>query len=192
MIDLASQPAPTLSRTDRASPASRAVRDFDLSPRLRRLVAIVAAGLTGAAIIALFRGMTGIAPYHPNIRELAILIHVAAVLPAIPLGGYLLLAPKGGALHKRLGKVWVALMVTTALSAVFIRWGGGLDFHFSAIHVFVPMTLIASWKLVAAARRGDMKKHRGEILALYLGALTIPGLVAFLMPGRMMHVWLFG
>jgi len=37
-----------------------------------------------------------------------------------------------------------------------------------------------------------MKTHRKEVLVLFLGAVTIPGLVAFLMPGRMMATWLWG
>ena len=82
-------------------------------------------------------------------------------------------------------------MVTTALSACFIRYGGGLDFHVGPIHIFVPMTLWASYKLIATARRGDMKGHKKEILSLYLGALMIPGIVSMAMPGRLMNVWLF-
>ncbi|QIQ87877.1 hypothetical protein [Erythrobacter sp.] len=175
-----------LAPADRDTPGG-----FDLSPSLRALVALVAVGMTAAALVALVRGLGGIAPYHPNIRELAILVHVATVLPAIPLGGWLVLARKGDALHKALGRVWVGLMVTTALAATMIGQGHG-SIHLSPIQLFVPLTLIASWKLVAAARRGDMKTHRKEVLMLFLGALTIPGLVAFLMPGRMMHVWLFG
>ena len=101
--------------------------------------------------IALMRGLTGIAPAHPHARSLAIILHVATVVPAIPLGCYLLLARKGGLWHKRLGKVWVALMVTTALSTLFIRFGEML----SPIHIFVPMTLMASYKLIATARRGE-------------------------------------
>ncbi len=148
--------------------------------------------MTLATIYALFRGLTGLAPSHPNAREFAIVLHVSTVLPAVPLGGYLLLAPKGTKWHKMLGKLWVALMVATALSAVFIKWGGGLNFHFSFIHIFVPMTLWASYKLIATARRGDMKGHKKEILGLYLGALMIPGLVSIAIPGRLMNVWMFG
>lgn len=161
---------------------------FDLSPRLRAFIALAATTMTLAAFYAIARGMLGFAPDHAATRYLAVVIHVSTVLPAIPLGGFLLLAPKGTPMHKSLGKVWVALMVTTALSAIFIQTGG----TFSFIHIFVPMTLIASYKLVATARRGDMKGHKKEILSLYLGALMIPGIVSFAIPGRLMNVWLFG
>nr|WP_298894854.1 DUF2306 domain-containing protein [uncultured Altererythrobacter sp.] len=162
--------------------------DFDISPVQRTIVAIVAASLTLAAFYAVARGLLGFAPDHVATRYLAIVIHVTTVLPAIPLGGYLLLARKGTKMHKLLGKIWVALMLVTATSAIFIKTSGS----FSFIHLFIPMTFWASYKLVVAARRGDIKGHKKEILGLYLGALTIPGVVAFALPGRLMNVWLFG
>lgn len=172
---------PTLSN-------SQSQNSFDISPAQRTIVAIVATALTLAAFYAVARGLLGFAPDHAATRYMAIVIHVATVLPAIPLGGYLLLAPKGTKMHKLLGKIWVALMIATATSAIFIKTSGS----FSFIHLFIPLTFWASYKLVATARRGDMKSHKKEILGLYLGALTIPGVVAFALPGRLMNVWLFG
>ncbi|MEO9462168.1 MAG: DUF2306 domain-containing protein [Marinomonas sp.] len=161
---------------------------FDLSPKMRALIAFAGVTMTLLASFALLRGFLGFAPDHAATRHLAIIIHVATVLPAIPLGGFLLLAPKGTPMHKSLGKVWVALMVATATSAIFIKTSGS----FSFIHIFVPMTFWASYKLIATARAGDMKGHKKEVLSLYLGALMIPGIVAFALPGRLMNVWLFG
>ena len=167
--------------------ARKVAADFDLSPRLRAIIAIAATSMTLITAYALLRGLLGLAPSHPNIRELAIAVHVATVLPAIPLGGYVLLARKGTKTHKRLGKIWVSLMIATATSAIFIRTGGS----FSFIHIFIPMTFWASYKLIATARRGDMKGHKKEILGLYLGALMIPGIFSMALPGRLMNVWLF-
>ncbi|MEP3050604.1 MAG: hypothetical protein ABJP48_12640 [Erythrobacter sp.] len=161
---------------------------FDLSPQMRAITALAATMMTLLTLYALARGLGGFAPAHPNIREFAIAFHVATVIPAIPLGGYLLLAPKGTKMHKKLGKIWVGLMVTTATAAIFIQTGGG----FSFIHLFIPMTYWASFKLIATARRGDMKGHKKEILSLYLGALMIPGIVSMALPGRLMNVWLLG
>lgn len=160
---------------------------FDLSPRLRMVIWACAIGMTTATLIALFRGLSGIAPSHGAARHVAIVIHVATVLPAVPLGAYLMLTRKGTPRHKQLGKLWVGLMLTTATAAIFIKSGGS----FSFIHIFVPMTYIASYKIVATARRGDMKGHRYEVLSLYLGALMIPGVVSMAMPGRLLNVWLF-
>lgn len=161
---------------------------FDLSPRMRAIVALAATTMSLTVLYAITRGLLGVAPDHAATRHLAVVIHVVTVLPAIPLGGFLLLAPKGTPMHKQLGKLWVALMVTTALSAIFIQTSGG----FSFIHIFIPMTLWASYKLIATARRGDMKGHKKEILSLYLGALMIPGIFSMALPGRLMNVWLFG
>ncbi len=160
---------------------------FDIGGLTRGAVASVATILTVLTFYALARGILGLAPPHPNTREFAIVLHVATVLPAIPLGGYLLLAPKGGARHKLLGKIWLALMITTATSAIFIKTSGS----FSFIHIFIPLTYIASYKVITKARCGDIKGHKNEILGLYLGALTIPGIVAFALPGRLLNVWLF-
>jgi len=186
------KPSFTLPAFLKGSTKPSAKHAFDISPRIRAIVMIAGTSMTLAVIYALIRGLTGIAPDHMGTRDLAVTIHVATVLPAIPLGGYLLLAPKGTKWHKKLGKLWVALMLATALSAVFINYGGGLDFAIGPIHIFVPMTLWASYKLVATARRGDMKGHKKEILSLYLGALMIPGIASIAIPGRLMNVWLFG
>ena len=159
---------------------------FDIGPITRIAVILVGGVLSVLSLIAIARGLLGFAPDHPNIREIAILIHVSTVLPAIPLGAYLLLAPKGGKRHKQLGKLWLALMVATASAAIFIKTSGS----FSFIHIFIPLTYIASYKVISSARRGDMKTHKKEILGLYLGALMIPGAVAFALPGRLMNVWL--
>lgn len=159
---------------------------YDIGPITRIAVIVVGGVLTLLSLIALTRGLLGIAPDHPNLRHAAIVIHVTTVLPAIPLGAYLLLARKGGARHKLWGKIWLGLMVTTATAAIFIKTSGS----FSFIHIFIPLTYIASWKVIASARRGDMKEHKSQIIGLYLGALMIPGAVAFALPGRLMNVWL--
>ena len=161
---------------------------FDLSPRLRTIILACAIAMTSVTVLALVRGLTGIAPAHGAARHMAIVIHVATVLPCVPLGAYLLLTRKGTKLHKQLGKIWVGLMVTTATAAIFIKSGGS----FSFIHIFVPMTYIASYKIIATARRGDMKGHRYEVISLYLGALMIPGIFSLILEGRLLNVWLFG
>ena len=109
------------------------------------------------------------------------------MLPCVPLGAYLLLSTKGTKLHKALGKIWITLMVVTAIAITFVR--GGTDF--SWIHIFVPITLLGAWQVVRTARKGDIASHRRNIPRMYLGALMIPGLFSFL-PTRLMGMWLFG
>lgn len=170
-------------------PATARATGFDLGPVARAAIGLVGVGFTSACALAAVRFAAGLAPAHPNTQSIAVMIHLTTVLPAVPLGAWLMLARKGTPRHKQLGKVWVALMVVTALSALFIRQinGGG----FSPIHLFVPMTLHGAWKTITTARRGDIAAHKKALMGLYLGALTIPGLFAF-MPNRLMGTWLFG
>lgn len=160
---------------------------FENGPIVRSLIGVGGFAVTLATAIALFKWVTGLAPDLAHYRNFAISLHLVTVIPAVPLGAYLLLAPKGTRLHKRLGKLWVGLMITTAIAITFVR--GGTDF--SWIHIFVPYTLIGAWKVVQTARAGDITGHRKHITGMYLFALVVPGLFSFL-PDRMMGIWLFG
>ncbi|GAA4044183.1 DUF2306 domain-containing protein [Parerythrobacter jejuensis] len=160
---------------------------FDIGPITRGIVGTAAIAMSLACIIALARFAFGMAPDHPALRNIPVLIHVVTVLPAVPLGAYLLVAPKGTPMHKMLGKIWLSLMVITAIAITFIR--GGTDF--SWIHIFVPITLHGAWKTVATARAGKIAQHKSHLVGMYLGALMIPGIFSF-MPSRLMGTWLFG
>ena len=92
-------------------------------------------------------------------------------MPAIPLGAYVLLARKGDARHKQLGKIWLALMLLTAFSAIFITSGGG----YGPIHVFIPLTIFSAWRSVATARRGNIPAHKRQLVFTYVTGLVFPG-----------------
>lgn len=161
---------------------------FDIGPVARTLVSIACFTMCFFCIIALGRAALGWVDNLHHYAKLPVIIHVATVLPAIPLGGYLLLAKKGTRMHKQLGKVWLVLMLVTATSAIFIQSTGG----FSLIHIFVPITFHAAWKTIATARRGDIAGHKKHLVITYLTALMIPGIVAFALTGRLMNVMLLG
>ena len=161
---------------------------FDIGPLARSAVSLACFAMSFAVLVALGRAGLGMVENLHHYNKLPVFIHVAAVLPAIPLGGYILLAPKGTPRHRLLGKIWLALMLVTATSAIFIKSGGS----FSWIHLFVPLTFRAVWKTVATARRGDIKAHKNHLVLTYLTALMIPGIAAFLVPGRLMNVMLLG
>ncbi len=161
--------------------------DLLLNPVTRFAVAIIGGGMTAICLYAVARGLLGLTPELPHLRSVAIVIHVAAVLPAVPLGGYILLTRKGTKRHKQLGKLWLVLMLITAASAIFIKSGGS----FSVIHIFVPITFLAAFKTVATARRGDIAGHKRHLLFTYLAALMIPGIFAMAVPGRLMNVLIF-
>ena len=122
------------------------------------------------------------APWH-------IQLHALSALAAPGVGTVQFTAPKGTIPHRTLGYVFVALMVTVAVTALFIRQIN--EGSFSLIHIFVPLTLFGVVELSVRARRGLTAKHRWSALGLFFGALIIPGLFSFA-PGRLMWHVAFG
>lgn len=119
--------------------------------------------------------------------------HLATVLPSFVIGTYLLLQPKGTVPHKTLGKLYMALMLATALVTLAMQAeiGPKVFGHFGFIHIFSLVVLYNIPNAYLAARRGNIRAHRGYMIGLYVGGLLIAGSFA-LMPGRMLHGWLFG
>jgi len=116
-------------------------------------------------------------------------IHLVTALAALVFGIIMWTRPKGTASHKLIGRLFVAMMVITAISAYFIRsLGNG---SFSPIHIFVPITLIGSYFIVASIRKGDLKAHKKHVRNMFFAALLIPGAFSF-MPGRTMYMLFFG
>lgn len=161
---------------------------FDIGPVARTAISLSCFTMCFVVVVSLAKAMLGMVDNLHLYAKLPIILHVAAVLPAIPLGGWLMLARKGTPMHKRLGKVWLVLMLITATTAIFIQSSGS----FSWIHLFVPLTFHAAWKVMSTARKGDIKAHKAHLVRTYLTALMIPGIAAFAAPGRLMNVMLFG
>jgi uncharacterized membrane protein len=119
---------------------------------------------------------------------LAVKIHVATVVPAALIGAVQLARPKGTPGHRALGYVFMALMITTAIAAFFVR---SIDGGFTPIHLFIPLTffgvIVGLWRI----RNGDVRGHRHSMTGLYIGAIGIAGLLAFT-PDRIMHAIFFG
>lgn len=111
-------------------------------------------------------------------------LHAVGAVAALGLGAVQLAGPKGTLPHRTLGTVWAGLMVLTALTAVFIHEinPGG----FSPVHLFIPLTLFGLVGLARSIQLRQRQRHRRIVLALYFGALIVPGLFTFL-PGRLMH-----
>lgn len=170
-----------------AIPVQRA--PFDLSPLARAAIAIAAGGMSLLIGYAALRWALGISPATPWVRDFALAVHLATVIPAMPLGAFVLLTRKGGPRHRLLGKVWLALMLVTAVATIFIRnfESGG----FSWIHIFTVLTLIAVPQAYLTARQGKIAAHKKHMVQFYCGALVAAGVTAFL-PGRTMWQWAFG
>jgi uncharacterized membrane protein len=117
---------------------------------------------------------------------LAVQIHVATVLPAAVIGAFLLLwRSKGSTLHRLLGKLWMVLMVTTALSTFFIH-SFNLFFGFSPIHMLSVLTIINCWTAYRMARRGNIRGHRIALTQAYVWGILVAGGLT-LLPHRIMN-----
>ena len=124
-----------------------------------------------------------------NYLQLAYL-HLGTVFPAFLIGTYLLLNHKGTPGHKFLGKVYMLLMLFTALITLFMSAEVGPTFlgHFGFIHLLSFMVLYSVPTAYLAARSGNIKKHRANMIGLYVGGILVAGIFT-LMPGRMLHDW---
>lgn len=120
---------------------------------------------------------------------LAIQIHVAAVVPAAILGAYMFWARKGTPVHRLLGKVWLGLMVTAALSSFFIHTIN-LLLGFSPIHLLSVYVLHGSWQAIRAARLHRIREHKRTVIGMYVGGIVVAGGFT-LLPGRLMHAVIF-
>ena len=76
-------------------------------------------------------------------------------------------------------------MAIVAFSGFFIH-GLKLVRPFSPIHLLSVLTLASLWYAIRAARRGDIKRHRQTMVALFLMALILAGFFTF-WPGRVMY-----
>lgn len=117
-----------------------------------------------------------------------ILIHLTAAIPAFVLGTIMMIRRKGDLTHKILGRLYMILMLTVAISSLFIR--NIRQGEFSLIHILSLIALINIPMALWYIRRGNRNGHRQAMIGLYLG-LLIAGSFAFL-PGRLLHTWLIG
>jgi uncharacterized membrane protein len=121
---------------------------------------------------------------------LAVQFHVATVIPAAILGAFIFLRPKGTAIHRLLGKIWVVLMVGTSVSTFFIH-ELRMFYGFSPIHLLSIFTIYGCLQSVYFARRGETRRHMRIMQSVYLGGIVIAGGFTFV-PGRIMHEIAFG
>lgn len=116
-------------------------------------------------------------------------LHICTIGVALGLTPVMLFRRRGDRLHRQLGYIWVAAMGLTALISFDIRLvnRGG----FSPIHILSVWTLIQVPIIVWTARTHQVKRHRGAVRGMVLGALLLAGFFTFPF-GRLMGNWLFG
>jgi uncharacterized membrane protein len=123
----------------------------------------------------------------PPGADIALGIHLATIVPAIPLGGYVLWGRKGGLRHRLLGRIWAGMMMVSAISTFWLQ---SLDGGFSFIHLLSILTLVSIPVAIFNARRGNIRAHRNGMRGVYFG-LIAAGLMAVL-PGRLLNQLLLG
>ena len=110
-----------------------------------------------------------------------LLVHLAAAASALVLGFVMLARRKGTASHKALGRVWVGLMLTVAVSSLWIP----RFLHLTWIHLFTLLTLLTLPLAIYRVRNGDTTGHARAMKGLFIGGLVIAGILT-LVPGRLL------
>ena len=170
-------------------PARKRPQRFDLTANQRLALGAAGGAVSAVALYAVIRAVLGLAGPVDWGRNVALAVHLGTVIPAIPLGAYVLLRRKGGRVHRVLGRIWLGLMFTTAVSTLFIRHLN--DGNLSFIHMFTLLTFIAIPQSILSARQGRIEKHKRQVAGFYAGSLLVAGMFSFL-PGRLMWHWAFG
>jgi uncharacterized membrane protein len=153
---------------------------------VRRIVvtALIVFFMIVAALLV--RSLTGTTGYQTP--DWAIQLHLATVIPALPLGAWLLWRPaKGDTAHRIGGRVWALLMIVTAIDSFWIRTiTGGIG----PIHLFSVLTLVQLPRAIWFARNGQIDRHLKTMRGVYFGLLAA-GFFA-MAPGRTLWALLFG
>ena len=116
-----------------------------------------------------------------------LVVHLCAILPAIPLGAVMLWRRKGDRLHRLLGRVWAALMVVAAAASFGLH---GMTGHLGPIHILSAITLVALPRAIWQARQGRIVEHRRTMTIVY-ACLIVAGYFT-LLPTRLIGHFLFG
>lgn len=116
----------------------------------------------------------------------SILLHLAAALTALLLGGVVLFGHKGTYVHRMLGRLWVGLMLVVAIGSFWIQGRG----HFGWIHLLSVVVIVNLAVAVYSIRIKNVRRHRLNMRMAYLG-LCVAG-VFTLLPYRMLGKLVWG
>lgn len=84
------------------------------------------------------------------------------------------------------------LMLITALISLGMSASVGPTVfgHFGILHLFSLLVLSLVPSAYIAAQNGNIRRHKRNMIGLYVGGILIAGVFAF-MPGRMLYTWIF-
>ena len=119
-------------------------------------------------------------------------LHLFTVVPCVFIGGTLLIIRKGTSFHKIAGRIYMLLMLFTAVVTLFMPAlvGPRVLNHFGWIHLFSFLTIYTVPTAYIAIKKGNVRSHKRKMIILYFGALIIAGGFT-LVPGRYLHTLLF-
>lgn len=153
-------------------------------PRSLRDPLLAAAGLLMVLLVIAFVRHIG----QPSARLSPwMIVHLSAILPAIPLGAVMLRRRKGDRLHRLLGRIWAVLMVVAAVASFGLH---GVMGHLGPIHILSAITLVGIPRAIWDARRGNVARHRRTMTIIY-ASLIVAGYFT-LIPTRLLGHFLFG
>jgi uncharacterized membrane protein len=117
-------------------------------------------------------------------------LHLGTIFPAFLIGTFLLINRKGTPAHKLLGKAYMSLMLFTAIVTLFMsaELGPTIFHHFGFIHLFSLLVLYSVPAAYIAVKNGNIKRHRDNMIGLYVGGILIAGGFT-LAPGRLIYSW---
>ena len=120
-------------------------------------------------------------------------MHLATVVPSFIIGTVLLIIKKGTTIHKKAGRIYMVLMLITAIITLFMQAqvGPRLFNHFGWIHSFSFLTIYTVPTAYIAVKKGNIKSHKRKMILLYFGAIIIAGGFTFF-PGRYLNELFFG
>ena len=120
-------------------------------------------------------------------------LHLGTVFPAFLLGTYLMIRRKGTKQHKLLGKIYMVLMLFTAIVVMFMSAKVGPVFlnHFGFIHLLSFFVVFSVPLAYYSAKKGNIARHRAAMKGVYFGGVLIAGAFAFA-PNRLLYNWIFG
>jgi uncharacterized membrane protein len=119
--------------------------------------------------------------------------HLITVVPCFIIGTILLLIKKGTSIHRNFGRIYMILMMITAIITLFMPAIVGPRFlnHLGYIHLFSFLTIYTVPTAYLAIKKGDIKSHKRKMIVLYFGAIIIAGGFTFF-PGRYLYEMFFG
>lgn len=111
-----------------------------------------------------------------------ILVHAGAAFLVLLIGPINIFRPRRDAVHRTLGRTWVALMYITCGSSFFF----GLEDGFTLLHGLSVFTIITVSLGVLGIVRGNRRAHAGNMIGSYIGTVVAFGFAA-LLPNRL--IW---